>query len=181
MRPLEVSVVALLILGCGLQAPLDRMSVCELIDHSTGLSGRTVKVRGFLDGSSFHGFNLYERSDPELIYDPCPGWPRRVFTCPAAIALESNAGNTSSTDWTRIEAVYAKMRDRHSKKIYAPIEVEVVGKVRRKWPILLWRTRAGGYRGNGFGDKSDFGVLLEVQSIRELSNSGRIPSNRGSL
>jgi hypothetical protein len=57
------------------------LSVCQMLNSTR--ERQEVTVRGVVTGGR-HGYFLTEGIGDE----PCPGWPRRYFTSPAAVGLE---------------------------------------------------------------------------------------------
>ena len=57
------------------------LSVCQMLNSIR--EHQEVTVRGVITGG-YHGYLLRDESGNE----PCPGWPKRYFTSPAAVGLE---------------------------------------------------------------------------------------------
>ena len=167
---MRIRVAALLLLvlsGCKVEPQPAVLRVCQVIDRSRLLNDQVVTVRGFLDGSFRHGIDLYERPDGNI--DPCQGWPRKFLTCPSVIILHERREWTSLAEWAAMEALHHRLHDLYEEEPYRPMEVEITGKIRRKWLMLIWRDHSGMFHGNGYGRNDGYGVLLGVQSIRQLT------------
>jgi len=59
------------------------LGVCEVLDHSRGLAVRPSRLEVYLNGSSDHGYSLFEF--PDASSRPCPGWRERYFTAPSVL------------------------------------------------------------------------------------------------
>jgi hypothetical protein len=137
------------------------MTVCQVIDNSWSLNGKTVTVRGFLNGSPHHGYMLFAVSRSTK---PCAGWNEEYFTTPSVIAL-----GEARTSHSALEPVLDEMRRRYRRGDFSPMYVEVVGTVSRKWLIFIFRKSGGGYVGNGFGQSGGTAVLIKVEQIKKLA------------
>jgi hypothetical protein len=161
----------LLLLAVAALTPLasQTLSVCQTLDQSLRLNGRTVRVRGFLGGSTQHGFFLFHA--PDYSSEPCRGWPRTFLTAPAILDLGSAKEpglRPSRLEQDRIDRVFQKMRDKERRLDFSPVAVEVTGRLRRKWFAISLRWPGSPWVGNGFGVDGDILAQIEVQAIREL-------------
>jgi hypothetical protein len=137
------------------------LSVCQAL-NSVG-DHHEVIVRGEVYGG-IHGLFIKEGVND----DPCPGWPRRMFTLPPEIALEfiSSYGVRLTEEQRRlnrnlIKRLY-KLRAQGQLK-HHPITLGGV-LVRNLWP-LLFRRSDGSYRGFGMGSDNAYPVILVINSI----------------
>jgi hypothetical protein len=147
-----------LLVGSGSSVPdQPRLSVCEVLDRSRSLNGRTVVIRAFLNGSPNHGYSLFPTTDATTA--PCPGWPQRFFTAPSVLALSTR---------DRSNPVFSALSRKQATGDFSSIEVDVVGTVRRKWLTWIFRMAGGGYAGNGFGESGGKAVLIEVETLKEV-------------
>lgn len=159
-----VWVAALALLGGGCRA--EPLSVCGVLDRSSELGDKTITVRGFLDGSPHHGYSLF--ADPGGRSDPCPGWRRSVLTAPAIIELGTEIPGTSGG--AEYHEIALEMDRKYVAGDFTPLEVEVEGRLERRWFLFINRQRGGGYVGNGFGEKGSRAVILHIKSIRKVGH-----------
>jgi hypothetical protein len=117
-----------------------------------------------LNGSENHGYVIFASADESST--PCPGWPQRYFTAPAILVLGG---------LDRFDPALSAIRQRQAQGDYSPVEVELVGRVCRRWLTLIFRMAAGGYSGNGFGESGGKAVLIQVQTIRRVEKPGLQP------
>jgi hypothetical protein len=154
-------IAALSILGACRAEPL---SVCEVLDRSGELNGRTITVRGFLEGSPQHGYSLF--AYPGGRSDPCPGWRESVLTAPAIVELGAEVPGTAGGD--EYHKIVLEMDRKYVARDFTPVEVEVEGRLERKWFLFINRQPGGGYVGNGFGEKGGRAAILHIKSVRKV-------------
>jgi hypothetical protein len=123
------------------------MGVCEALNSAAGT--REVILRARIVGEPHHGYWLSEGLDG----DPCPGWCKRFFTAPSAIApvFSSFPGAQLTKAQERLNIELIKRLYLLSKPAgYVNSTITINGiLVKKFWPFIF-RLKDGSYIGNGF-------------------------------
>jgi hypothetical protein len=108
-------------------------------------------------------------ASPEGRDDPCPGWRERFFTAPAIIELgQPMPGTTGDEEYHEL---LLEMNRRYATGDESSMEVEVEGRLVRKWLLFINRHSDGGYIGNGFGQNGGRAAVLQIKSLRKVGGA----------
>lgn len=138
------------------------LTVCEAL--SSGANYVKVAIRGDIARGQ-HGVFLVDAS---LHGDPCPGWPRHVFTAPSNIGLEftSSHGVSLTKQQERMDLEILKRLAKLCRMGGPPYRGTLEGVLVRNWSLIC-RGRDGRYFSIGLDWDNVIPAFLVLTKLRE--------------